>query len=81
MSKRLQVVLGDEEFKAVEEASRSEGLTVSAWVRSVLRRAYLGRPAADRDAKLAVLRQAVEHEFPTGDIDQMLAEIEAGYLG
>ena len=79
MSKRLQVVLADEEFQAVEAASRAEGLTVSGWVRTVLRRAYLGRPTSERDAKLAAIRQAMEHEFPTGDIEVMLAEIEAGY--
>jgi hypothetical protein len=30
--------------------------------------------------KLEAIRTAAEHEFPTGDIDTMLAEIERGYL-
>lgn len=32
------------------------------------------------DAKLATVRRAVNCSFPTCDIDQMLAEIELGYL-
>ncbi len=80
MSKRLQVVLDDDEFRAVEAAAKAEGRTVSAWVRSTLRGAYTGRPVAERDAKLAAIRQAAAHEFPAGDIEQMLAEIESGYV-
>ena len=29
--------------------------------------------------KLEAVRLAVQHEYPTGDIDQVLAEIESGY--
>ncbi len=29
--------------------------------------------------KLAVIHAAVQHDFPTADIDQMLAEIASGY--
>ena len=37
-------------------------------------------PGVDAKKKLAVVRAAVRHSFPTADIDQMLAEIEQGYL-
>ena len=37
----------------------------------------MGDPAR----KLAAVRAAVGHEFPTADIDAMLEEIESGYLG
>jgi len=32
------------------------------------------------EKKLAVIRAAAKYEFPVGDIDQMLAEIEQGHL-
>ena len=33
------------------------------------------------DRKISVVRAAARHDFPTADIDRMLAEIERGYLG
>jgi hypothetical protein len=35
----------------------------------------------DTDKKLAVVRAAAQHAFPTAEIDQMLAEIHRGALG
>jgi hypothetical protein len=39
------------------------------------------RSSTDRDParKLAAIRAAARHSFPTADIEQMLAEIESGY--
>ena len=79
MSKRLQVVLGDEEFERLRRAAKDEGVTVSAWVRKALRRAGAERPGGDRARKLAAVRAAARHGFPTGDIDEMLADIERSY--
>lgn len=31
------------------------------------------------DRKLKIVRAAAQHQYPTADIDRMLAEIEAGY--
>lgn len=45
------------------------------WVRQALRAA----PEGDPKKKLAAVRAAARHEFPTADIGQMLAEIERGY--
>lgn len=80
MSKRLQVVMDEKELREVRQAARRQRMTVSEWVRRALRAARLQEPVRDREAKLAALRAAVRHEFPTADIDQMLAEIEEGYL-
>jgi hypothetical protein len=48
-------------------------------VRRALREARRREPRGDLDRKLRAARAAVRHEFPTADIDQMLAEIEQGY--
>lgn len=80
MSKRLQVVLDDEELEQIRAAAERRGMTMSEWVRQVLRRARRSDAGGDVERKLAAVRSAVQHSFPTGDIDQMLAEIERGYL-
>ena len=80
MSKRLQVVLDDAEFAVIRDVASSEGKTVSEWVRTVLREARRGLPAGDQARKLAAVRAAARHDFPTADVDHMLAEIEQGYL-
>lgn len=80
MSKRLQVVLDDDEFREIERIARRHRTTVSSWVRESLRSARQAEPSVDAGRKLKAVRAAVRHEFPTADIDQMLREIERGYL-
>jgi hypothetical protein len=79
--KRLQVVLAEEEYRELERVARSQRMTVSAWVRRALRRAGRSEPHLDVDRKLAAVRAAALHEFPTADIEQMLREIEHGFIG
>ena len=81
MSKRLQVVLDDDEFREIERIARRHRTTVSGWVRESLRWARQSEPSVDASRKLKAIRAAVGHQFPTADIDQMLGEIERGYLG
>ena len=79
MSKRLQVILPDQDMAEIQRFARRDRLTVGEWVRRVLREARMRRPASDPETKLKAIRKAAEHSFPTGDIDQMLKEIERGY--
>jgi transposase-like protein len=79
MSKRLQVLLEEGEFQRLREVARREGVTVSEWVRQVIRRAGGQGPKGDQSRKLAAVRAAALHSFPTGDIEEMLEEIERGY--
>jgi hypothetical protein len=81
MSKRLQVVLGEEEYREIQRLARRHGMTVSEWVRQSLRRARRAEPAVDAGRKLDVVRAAAGHEFPVAEIEQMLEEIERGYVG
>ena len=55
-------------------------MTIAQWVRQALTEARRNEPLGDVEKKIAAVRAAVKHEFPTGDIDRMLAEIEQGYL-
>jgi hypothetical protein len=80
MSKRLQVLLDEEEWRAVGRAARARRVTVAEWVRGALRGARREEPGAPPERKLAVVRAACRHAFPSGEIDRMLAEIERGYV-
>jgi hypothetical protein len=81
MSKRLQVLLDESELSDIRKTARRQKLTTAAWVRQALRAARRAEPGTDAKKKLAVVRAAARHRFPTADIAQMLAEIEQGYLG
>ena len=80
MSKRLQVLLEEDEFDDVRRAARRHRMTVAEWVRQSLRKARSEEPSASVEAKLRVLRRATTYNFPTVDIETMLTEIELGYL-
>jgi hypothetical protein len=81
MSKRLQVLLDEAEFRDIRRMARRRGTTVAEWVRQALRAARRADTGRDPGRKLDVIRHAVTHSYPTADIDQMLAEIERGYQG
>ena len=81
MSKRLQVILNDEELRDIQQIARTKQMTVAEWVRQTLRAARKGEATGDVTRKLAAIQAAARHSAPTADIDQMLQEIEAGYLG
>lgn len=79
MSKRLQVLLDENDLREIRRIARQRGMTVAEWVRTALRAAAREEPLGDKERKLQAIRAAVRHELPTADIDQMLAEIERGY--
>ena len=79
MSKRLQVLLPDQEMEEIRRLARRERLPVAEWVRRVLREARSERPVHEPEQKLGAIRKAADHSFPTGSIEEMLAEIERCY--
>lgn len=80
MSKRLQVVLSDEEMRLLREAATDRGMTVSEWVRVALRESRRVATSHRVDTRLDAVRAAAAHDFPAPDVEQMLAEIEHGYI-
>lgn len=79
MSKRLQVILDDGEMREIQRIARRHRITVAEWVRQALRAARHREPRTDARKKIEIVRAAAQHSFPTGDIQQVLAEIERGY--
>ena len=80
MSKRLQVVVDEQELAEFQDAARRARMSLSEWARQALRAAERGRSGASPDERIAAIRRATSHTFPAPDIDEMLAEIESGYL-
>jgi hypothetical protein len=79
VSKRLQVIVDDEEMSSFEQTARAHGLTVSEWVRQSLRATERATSHRDPDEKIRAIRAATLHRFPAGDITSLLEEIEQGY--
>ena len=79
MSKRLQVLLDDEELLEIRRIAELKQMTVAEWVRQTLRAARRGESTGNPDHKLAAIRAAAGNSFPTADVDEMLEQIEAGY--
>jgi hypothetical protein len=66
----------------IQTLAKHEQLTVGEWVRRTLREARKQKSVRDPAAKLAAIRRAAESasSVPEVNIDQMLREIEQGYL-
>ena len=79
MTKRLRLILEESEYREIQRAARSRHMSISAWVRQTLAHACRQEPLGDTEKKLEAVRVAAQHQFPTGDIHTMLAEIESGY--
>ncbi|MGH2628323.1 MAG: antitoxin [Anaerolineales bacterium] len=80
MSKQLQVLLDEAEWREIRQVARRHRMTVAEWVRQPLRVACRGEASGPADRKLRVVREAALHAYPTGPIEQMLDEIGRGYL-
>jgi hypothetical protein len=79
MSKRLQVIVQDPEYRDIQRAARLRRMSIAEWVRQALAQARRSEPGREVGSKLEVIRAAARMDFPTADIDRMLEEIEQGY--
>ncbi|HUO66279.1 MAG TPA: ribbon-helix-helix protein, CopG family [Gammaproteobacteria bacterium] len=80
MPKRLQVILQDPEYREIQRIAKARRMSIAEWVRQALAAARRYEPLGDAGKKLDVIREAARHDFPTADIDEMLAQIERGYV-
>jgi len=79
MAKRLQVIFKDPEYREIKRAARSRQMSIAEWVRQALLLARRREPLGSVGKRLKVIRAAARLDYPTADIDRMLAEIELGY--
>lgn len=80
MVKRLQVVFDAKELAEIRRFARQQRMTTAEWVRQALRAARRQAPAGDARKKLASIKAATHYAFPAPEIDQMLREIQQGYV-
>jgi hypothetical protein len=80
MTQRLQVLLEDEEFDELRAAAKAHRMTVADWVRQALRQARGAGSPYETGRKLALIREAARHAYPTAEMDDLLRVIERGYL-
>lgn len=78
MSKRLQVLLPDDEYRRIVRAARDRGKPISQLVRDGLRRELDAETEVDPAQRIAAVLRFARFAGPTGDIDQLLGEIEQG---
>jgi hypothetical protein len=79
MAKRLQVILKDPEYREIQRVARSRHMSIAEWVRQALALARRQEPLGSIGKKLETIQTATRHDYPVADINEMLAEIEAGY--
>jgi hypothetical protein len=73
MSHRLQILIPDELALRIRKAAERSRVSGGEWVRRAITRSLAEeRVASDPLSELSAL------DAPTGDMEQMLAEIEAG---
>lgn len=78
MSTRLQIVMSDAEAASLRHVARRAGLTLSEWARRALRAAHDAQAGPSPGSRLDALDRALTCNHPTGDISEMLADIERG---
>ena len=78
VSRRLQIVMADEEYQALARAARRRGQAISQVVRDSVRRTVAEEPAMDPDRRIAAVLRFARFAGPTGDVQQLLAEIDRG---
>ena len=62
--------------KRLQRIAKQQQSSVGEWVGRTLNEARARKPVLDSETKLQAVRRAVEHDFPSADIDTMLSEIE-----
>ena len=62
MSKRLQVILKDPEYREIQRVARSRHMSIAEWVRQALDLARRGEPTGNMGKKLETVRRASQCE-------------------
>jgi hypothetical protein len=78
VSKRLQIVVPDDEYRAITRAARRRGKPVSQIVRESLKRTLSEEADDDPERRIAAVLRFARFVGPTGDIEEILADIERG---
>jgi Ribbon-helix-helix protein, copG family len=78
--RRLQVWMDDDEMAEIQRLAKRSHQTTAAWVREALRVARDTNRRTGIERKLDAINRASTYSHPAPDIEQMLDEIERGYI-
>jgi hypothetical protein len=78
MSTRLHVVIAEEEVLEYRRLAAREGLTLGERVRRTLREARRRKARPTATQRLRALERALRCGHPTGSVEEMLGQIQAG---
>ena len=82
MTKRLQVLLEDDELREIQALAKRRRQTTAAFVREALRQAQAATVERSVESRIRAIREAAAtYSFPVGDIETIKSEIERGFLG
>ena len=71
--------MDDSEYSETQELARRHHQTTAEWVRAALREARQRAGRTDPNQRIKAVQIAAGFSFPSGDVKQMLEEIERGY--
>ena len=74
----MQVLLPEKDYRALAVVSRKESKTIAEWVRDSIRRRLKVVEPPSPEKKLSKILKYARYSGPTGDIEQILSEIEKG---
>ena len=77
--KHCRIFLDADEYADIERIAAYRDMTAEEWIVDVVRQAMADYHKRSERIKQAT-EKALQCQHPTADIEQMLAEIEAGYL-
>ena len=63
MTKRLQVILKDPEYKEIQRVARSRRMSIAEWVRQALYLARRQEPLGSIGKKLETIQTATRHDY------------------
>ena len=77
MDMHLQVPLSETEYRDLKVIARNCGQSVEGWARDILLKTR-NEQTHTVESKLQAIAESAKHSFPSGDIEDMLAEIGLG---
>ena len=79
MDMHLQVPLTEKEYEDLKAIASRYGQSVHEWARHALLQVR-NEKSHTLESKLQAIAEAAQHSFPSGDIEDILADIEAGQM-
>lgn len=71
--------MDNSEYRAFQKLAERIQMSLGEWVRLAMRSFAQNYSTKNPDQKMLALRQAAEQKFPSGEIDDILSQINSGY--